>query len=338
MDVVTVFGVKWRTANYLEILIIVLVIALVLFFFTLLRYYQRLKDEKINDYQLFLFKLKRSGLSNFQVRIINNIVEILRLSNPNALLDRPALFESAIGKFLEFLQEKGEQKDSLASIIKDMAITYEKLYHPANFKKQLTSIAEIENRQIIYLEDDNGNVFLGKIVSKSSEYIYVRLFRSARMIQALSGQGHVKVYIWRVGDAEYIFETETAGLENDTVNLRIPEEFIRDKEFRRPYLDVVIPSTMTRIPDDPLESEETMPSTLFKLNDKEAVIRTPEPLNYRNSYTLEFEIMDYKVKTVTRIIANKIIKENNIYYYTVKYEKMSDASRNVLKKYLYENL
>ena len=98
MDIETVFGVIWRQASIFEITIIFLFISTIIFFLFLLKYNQVLKDRKIHDYQLFLFKLKRLGFSNFQIKIINNIVDILQLKDPNALPKDPELYEKAVGR------------------------------------------------------------------------------------------------------------------------------------------------------------------------------------------------------------------------------------------------
>ena len=180
MDIKTPFGVVWRIAPYSEFFIYVGLFILLLIFFLIIKYMQSLKEKKINDYQLFLFKMKRLGLSNFQIKIINNIVEILRLQNPVELLNKPEFFEKGIGKFFVFLREKNETKDSLLSICKDVTITYEKLYHPSAFKKPLNSLMEIEINQLLYFTTEEKDVYLGKIIGRSVNELTLLLFTSEK--------------------------------------------------------------------------------------------------------------------------------------------------------------
>jgi hypothetical protein len=48
--------------------------------------------------------------------------------------------------------------------------------------------------------------------------------------------------------------------------------------------------------------------------------------------------MDFNFSSYVRIIATKTVEEGSTMYYTVKFDEMSPSSRNVLKKYVYENL
>jgi hypothetical protein len=48
--------------------------------------------------------------------------------------------------------------------------------------------------------------------------------------------------------------------------------------------------------------------------------------------------MDYRIKTMTKIISSKTVEEGNAIYYTVKFDEMSPNALSVLKKYVYEHL
>ncbi|HOO70611.1 MAG TPA: hypothetical protein PK926_02540 [Spirochaetota bacterium] len=338
MEIITVFGVKWIKASYPQIAVIAAFLLFIGAFLGLLKYYQYLKNKKIHDESLFLFKMKRLGLSNFQIKLINNMVRTLKLSNPNELLEQSALFEAATGKFLQFLKSKTENLDALASICKDITITYEKVYNPGRYKKPLESISQIENTQLLYFTTEDGTVYLGKILTKVPDSLTLKLFRSIKELHSLRGEQPITVYIWRIGDAEYVFNSKTISLDKNILTIVLPESFIRDQEFRHPYIETILPMSIVKIEPDPVEEVENVTGTLFKINDYEAVIRTGTRLDYDTDYALSFEIMEFQFKIVTRIIANKTVEEGNIIYYTLKFTEMSDAARSVLKKYIYEHL
>ena len=338
MGVPTVFGFYWIKASSTEIL---MVLAFLLFLgatYALLRYNQFLKNKKIQDESLFLFKMKRLGLSNFQIKLINNLVKTLYLTNPNELLQNSALFEEAVGQFLRFLKKGGESMDSLFDICKDITITYERIYSPALYKKPLESMAQIENNQLLYFTTEDGTVYLGKIISKTAESISIKLFRILKELQALNAEQPLTVYLWRIGDAEYIFKSKTMGLDKNILNISMPAEFTRDKEFRHPFIDTIIPITITRADPGPLDEPENLAGTLFKINDYEAVIRAGSKFDYNHNYIIEFDAMDFKFHITARILANKTIEEGNIFYYTLKFIEMSDPARAILKRYMYEHL
>ncbi|MCP4137575.1 MAG: hypothetical protein GY754_41795 [bacterium] len=335
----TVFGVKFSVGTPTQIILLLLFFALVILLFGLIKYYRSQQARKFNDQQLFLFKMKRLGLSNFQIKIINNMVGILRLSNPTQLLTYSQFFESAVAKFLEFLREGNEAEDSLAAICKDITIIYEKLYHPANFKRPLESMSNIEKNQLLYFVTEKKEIFLGKIAEDVNEKgIILRLFRNPRRLQSLTGENPVKVFLWRSGDAEYSFITNTKKLENKLLTIEIPEEFSREREVRHPYCDLIVPASVLNADPGPAEEAEEISGTLYKINDFEVVVRVTEKLDYRHLYFIKFELMEFQFEIISKIIANKTIEEGNILYYTLKFENMSAPARDVLKNYMYEHL
>lgn len=334
----TIFGVRWPVATGPEYLIIFGLFLCLIFLVVLIRYNIYLKDKKINDYQYFLFKVKRLGLSNFHIKILNNMADILRLSNPSLLLDNPEYFESALGRFLTFLKEQKEREESASSICKDITIIYEKLYHNEFFRKPLEKIQEIETGQLLYFVTGSGNVYLGKITAKEDDTLSVMLFRNPRDIQKLSNAGEVKVYIWRVGDAEYEFSSEIISVINNEVVIGIPEHFKRDNEFRHPYLDVIIPTSVIKTEMKTMEGEDTSSGTMIKMNEYEIVVRINRKLDFKFQYLVEFNLMDFKINAKCSLIANKTIEDGALYYYTFKFNEMSEGAKRVLKRYIYEHL
>ncbi len=334
----TIFGVKWPTATPVELTVLIILFLLVGFIFILLKYMQHQKDRQLHDYNLFLFRTKRLGLSNFQIKVLNNIIDILHLSNPSDILRNPELFENATGKFLTFLKNENEEEKSFSSICKDLTITYEKLYHGVKFKRPLDNLREIEINQLLYFITEKNEIFFGKVVSISNNGITLKLFRPPKELQALGVNQNVTVYIWRVGDAEYTFKTIIEDVEGNLFTLAIPETFSRDKEFRHPYLDVIIPCSVTTQKKGIKEEQKPENGTVFKINDYEAVIRLGGNLDYMESHTLSFTINEFKFEITCKIISNRTINEGNVFYYTMKFEEISEAALNVLKNYIYEHL
>ncbi len=338
MDITTPWGVKWPMESFGEITLYIAFVLLIIILLGVIKYLQMIQEKKINDHQLFLFRLKRTGLTNFQIKIINNMVETLRLSNPTELLSNSDLFEKAVGKFLHFLRSSEEKEDSLTSICRDITITYEKLYHPSDFKKPLESMNDLETEKLIYLMTKTENVYLGKITGKEKENLIVKLFREGKNLKDLSEEQTIRVNVWRPGDAEYMFTTETVKIDSNILTIAIPDEFTRGKEFRHPYLDVIVPVTVKQIPKSTIQEPEEMKATIFKLNDYEAVIRISKNLDYSRDYIINFEIMEYIFDLKAKIISNKTIEEESIFYYTFKFLDTSEAGQKVLKRFMSENL
>ncbi len=338
MDIETVFGVKWRLASYPEILVIIGLIITALLIFIIIRALQYLKYKKIHDHQLFLFRMKRIGLSNFQIKIMNNLIETLNITNPNLIFDKPELFEKAVGKFFDFLKRMNESGDTLESICKDTTITYEKLYYPSRYKKPLNNLAEIETSQLLYFVTEQHAVFLGRIISTRDNSLLIQLFGSARYISLLNRDTGIHVFIWRVGDAEYEFKSKIQRIDGTVIQIEIPEDFIRDKEFRHPYIDVLVPAELKKLGAGVNDEDSLIQATLLKLNDYEAVLRLSRNLDYRSNYEIDFDLMEFQVKASVRILANKTIEDGSIFYYTVKFQDMSDVAEKVLRKYIYEHL
>jgi len=86
------------------------------------------------------------------------------------------------------------------------------------------------------------------------------------------------------------------------------------------------------------ELTQEMPCTIYKINDYEAVLRVTHKLDYRFRYIIELNVMDFNVRIITRLIATKTVVERDSFFYTVKFDEMSESANNVLKKYIYEHL
>lgn len=338
MDVPTIFGFSWKVAKAGDFAAMAITIAAVIVIFILIKVILSKITRDNNARQLFLFKMKRSGLSNFQIKIINNMVNILNLKNPNQIFENSEFFEDAIGKFLLYLREQHEKDETLAGICRDISITYSRLYHKTTFKKPLDVLEEIEDNQLLYFRSETGHVYLGKIISKEPGFLYVKLFRSPRELRSLGGVNNIKVYIWRLGDAEYVFDSNTAGLDNNVVTIEAPEKFTRANEFRHPYLSLILPVVLEKVKKSADEQDEKNSGSLIKINDYEAVIRLDYKIESKNEYFTEFDLHGFKFRILSGIIGARTFEERGGVYYTIKFIDMSEEEKTVLKGYISENL
>ncbi len=323
----------WQVGSVQNILIFLVIITVIvggLFF--LYSVYVKYRNNQIHDHQLFLFKLKKIGLSSFQIKLLNNLIEILRLTNKLDIFTNPVLIETAIKKFIQYLHNQHEPEDSIASIAKEITIIYDKLFFPSIFKKPLDSLLDLELNQILYFSSPDKKIFLSKLIGKTVREFEIDILNDEF---SFAINDLLNVFIWRIGDAEYVFETNITGIEKNIVTITIPPEFSRGKEVRHPYIEILTPSILKEADS---KDDKKIAATLYKINDYEAVIRVNEKLNYNKSYNLEFEIDDFKFEILVRILSNKIIEEGATKYYTLKFEQMSEPARAILKRFMYDHL
>ena len=340
----TIFGVEWPIPDIIGISLTLLFLLLILGFYLLFRYNQSLQSKKSQAQQLFLFKTRQLGLSNFQVRMLNGIVDTLRLADPMKIMEGPELFESAIGSFLTLLSEKHEKGESLAPICQDLIITYEKLYHPTAFRRPLERISDIEDRQLLYLTTRDETVFIGKLIKKEDSRFVLQVFRSPQRIVTIREGEPLTVFLWRAGDAEYTFNSKLLAVGPNTVEIEVPQEFDRGKEVRHPFVDVIIPCIITELiaaQEGQREEQRTpveMNGIIYKLHADELIMRIPRKLDYNKTYVISFTLADFKMRITAIIIAERTIHEENVYYNTFRFIEISDAAKAILKKYISEHL
>jgi c-di-GMP-binding flagellar brake protein YcgR len=338
MEDQTILTLKWKPTTTNEIIAFFCILVIPILVIIIIKLYQRYKNIKIHDSQLFLFKLKRLGLSNFQIKIINNLIEILRFSNPNTLLGNPEFFESAVSRFLTHARGSGESEEPLSMISKDLSIIYDKIYYPTRAKKPIRSIQDLGENQLIYFTLDSNKVFIGKIISWDSKNLYFKTFGSAAEMQAIPKNKMHTFHIFRLGDAEYSFDANVLGHEYGTLIVEIPKEINRGEESRHPYIDVIIPAQISKIGSLD-EVVEKISCTIYKINEYEAVLRVNMKLDINYQYNLEFNALEFNFIIVSKIIVEKTVEEESgIFYYNLKFKEMSAGASNVLKKFVYELL
>ncbi len=344
MEIITVWGVKWRIAPVWEVILGIVIIGLVIAFFGLLRYYQQLKKKKVSAYQLFLFKTKQKGLTNFQSKILHSMAETLNLFKPELIFTKPELFESAIGNFMAYLMNSGETRDSLESICKDLIITYEKMYHPSQFREPLHHLHALELNTMLYFKSEDDNVAIGKVDTITPDTIHIRFFRKPKFIIDRFANNRIEVFFWRSGDAEYSFTTSVLEITDGIIQVAIPETFERGKEVRHPYVEVIIPCVIKETGKQGAKGstgktqQQEIRGTMYRFNEYEAVTRVNRELDYDTEYSIRFELSDFNIEIMAQLLSDRTVTEENVYYVTFRFVSMSDAAKNIIKKYIAEHL
>ncbi len=339
MDIVTVFGSIWRVEPMTNVLTFLAVFLGVLFAIIAgFKYLEMQKSKHAHDYQLFLFRMKKMGLTSFQIKLINNMAANLQLDNPVVLLTDQSRFEKALAGFLAFLRSKKEGRETLVSICRELTITFDRLYSETGYLPPLEKISELEINQMVYFFIPSGDVYLGLLTERNDTFFTLRLFRPKGELAQLVPDTPLNVFFWRVGDAEYSFDARVTGLENQTLRISMPESFKREREARHPYLEIMLNAELVLVPPRPVIEPVYYKATIFRINDYEAVLRVPAQLNFQSQYRLEFELAGYKFSINCRLVAGRTVTEGELNYYTLKYIDMSEASKKVLLAYVHDHL
>lgn len=346
MEIITVFGVRWRVAPLWEVGLTLFVILLVITFFALLRYHQYLKLKKSSLEQLFIYKARQRGLTGYQVRILQHIVTVSKLSSPEIIFINKALFENGLVKFLQYIAKSKEVTEDLKDIFKDIVITFEKIYNPIEYQEPLNSIDEISADTLVCGYSNSGRAFLAKMMLIAEDAIHCRYFRKPGELPDEIITEPVTIFLFRNGDAEYSFETEITAIQENTIILKKPEAIKRGKEVHHPFIQTLIPcSIQKKMTDKEVEEAiiqhddgEPVNGTIERLNEFEAVVRIEKTLQYQYEYTLFFTLENFRIEIVSKILASRTITKEKIIYYTFKFIEMSEAAQNVISKYVKERL
>jgi hypothetical protein len=102
MDVYNpIFKITWPGPGALGISIVLFMIFIGIAVYMLLLYLRMKERERLHNNQLFLFQVKRRGLNNFQIKILNSLAEQMNKINPTRIVANEALFESLLSNFME---------------------------------------------------------------------------------------------------------------------------------------------------------------------------------------------------------------------------------------------
>jgi len=314
-------------------------------------YYFRLKEQtRIQNYQLFLFQVKRKGLSNFQIKILRNMSAYLKLANPRDLVSNAALFESSLADFTGYIKSQNEERENITDIIRDIAVIHKKIFSKTPYLKPFESMSDLEDAEIIYLTDDVNNVFPGKVTGRGSGFVSITLFTPAKNLKLFENEKPVALHVLRLDDAEYMARTVTAGIEMNQLKVKDTTEITKEREFRHPYINVMLSAFITiekptvQEPDDMAESAdktnltESLEFTVVQLNEYECVLRSTMQLGFDRHFPLIFQLDTFKLSAMARVISSRTVEKESVYYLTMKFTEMSDSGRAVLRKFIAESM
>lgn len=337
------FGTEepWPSINPVIAAIVAGIFMLIAVFLLLLRYSYRLKEAKIKADQLFLFKAKKIGLSNYQFKILRGLVDILKLNDPNPILSDKTLYEKAIGSFLSYLSKTSQEGDTAISVCRDIIIIHEKIFNPSVYRKPMKSLRELEPGALVALFSEQKDSCIAKVIAADDATVSLQLFRKEG-IPASLGHGKASLYIWRTGDAEYSTEVTVREIAGNIITVGYSDTLARGKEVRLPYLDVMIPCKLTvetkAENNEEAAGETTIAGMIYRVNENEAVVRLAAKIDYGKNYALAFTIDDFNIKFICRILAEKSIQEENAFFITFRFLEGTEVARNVLKRYIAEHL
>jgi hypothetical protein len=330
----TVLGVKWPMITSPQVALIVLIVSLVFLILVVLKIRDILKRKEYLIYQLFFFKAKQLGLTDFQTKILNNLIKYINLKNKSEIFQDYNIFEKSLGKFMSFLQNQREQADTLYEISKTLIKIHEKLYHPTIYKKPIERISEIEINLLLSFFNEKNNVYIGRMLAIDPDKIELRLFRKTRQFTTLINN-KIKAYLFRIGDAEYTFDSKVLKIDRDKIDIILPDKIVRGKEVSHPYVDTIIPCLI--IEEAEKLKTRKIQGIIVKLNQSEAIIKCNTIILYHDNYTVEFSIENFKIVITAVPIGTKTINENQIYYYSFMFNEISEEAQHVLHYYIIEH-
>ncbi len=321
---------------------LVLVIAALVF--ALVYIYRTMKEREkyINELQKKHRVQLRSiqlGFNSYQSKIYQELLGILKLEDPLELAGDPLLFEESAQKLLNRISELNEGVEPLDLMCKNLVITYEKLYHGSGTRTPLKNIRDVENNALIFLTDNMRSFIIGKIIGRGQEHLAVRPIAGTRDVSPVSPDTVLNGYIYRAGDAEYTFVTTVATSEETKLRIRVPGTFEVEAEAHHPFIEANIPCEIAV--DRPAEEaghEEIPPGLIFRLNDKELVMRATVKMDFNRNYGISFTISDFLIRIEGRVVREKYIKNTHVYYYNVVFISMTDVARKILKDYILEHI
>ena len=298
----------------------------------------REKQKQLYVQQLIMFKAKEKGLSNYQIKILRGITEILRREEAIELMGEPLIFEKYIKNFIKYIKQINTGNDTLETICRDIITIYEKIYHGNDIRRPLSSSAEIEKNTLLAVSSEKGDWYICKVkgVDIDDYILYIINTASGKDIQFASEE-EVNGIFFRGGDAEYRFSSVVVNNTGSLLKMNIPEKLERGEAVPHPLINVNIPCEITR-PGKPGEEWDTIAADLFRLNETEAVIRIDTRLKHGDGNEINFNISDFVIHSDIHVIGEKHISDLGTYYYNVKFTNISDAAKKVIYTFLESTL
>lgn len=342
---VNIFDVIWSTPAPTPLWVILLILTIIIAVFVFARLFSYVQSKQAKRHQLFLFKAKHLGLTNFQVKLVMGMANIIKLKEHELILKDSYYYELSIGNFLKYLQSKKESNESNMKIGKDIISIHSKLFLPSKERSPIDSLDKLEKGYLFYLVMENGEIFIGKFLNISDNSITLRLFRSAKDLRTLSPDANMTAYLWRTGDAEYIIDSKILSFKNNLLTITKPEALKRGKEMPHPLAGVNIPCVFHgfHLTETINENKEVKNSTetpseysgiIVKLNEYESIIRLGQEVAYNEIYNLVFKLDNRTLELDTKIIATKSIIAQKIFYYNLRFENLTEDERLQIRDYI----
>jgi hypothetical protein len=334
----TIFQMKWPLPGVVGISIVLGILLSAIIIYIVYKYFEAKEQKRIHDYQLFLFQAKRKGLSSFQIKILRNMASHLKLSNPRVLTTDSSLFESGLSDFLEYLKGQPEVSENLTAIFRDLSMIYERLYIVTMGRMSLESMVELEDGEILYITTESGAIYLAKVAGRGGNFLALKLFIPAKNLRDFDNEQKVSLHVIRINDAEYLINTVTMGIDLGFLRVKISDDITKEKEFRHPYVNVVIPAYVTVLSPDGTTEPQKIEGSMVKLNDFECILRMPASLNFEKEYPVAFELNKFNFNVNSKIISSKTVEGENVYYLTFKFLDLSEAGKTVLTRFMAETV
>jgi hypothetical protein len=318
-------------------IILFIALAAYILYYILRSYDRRYRSSIAEGQQLLLFKARQAGLSSYQFKILRGITDFLHLERPSLIADDPHLFERSIPRFLQYVISMGEKGESVVAICRDLVITYEKMYHRSSIRKPLSLLSDCELNTLLVISKSDGTHYIAKIKSYTQEDVVLHVFARPLQLQAIVPGADIKGMLWRSGDAEYDFSSVVISISGNEMEILLPREIVRGNPVTHPLVDIVMPCTLTIIGSQG-ESEGTIESDIFKLNETEALIRTRSPLDRTKTYSIGFMLSDFAIQSTALLMSERYITDRHAYYYNVRFSAISDAAKTVIGNYLVRHM
>ncbi|MBR5645539.1 MAG: PilZ domain-containing protein [Treponema sp.] len=210
------------------IIILILVILILVFLYTQFK-------SKIEFYITGL----DSKFSISDLNLLWNVAKYCELENPNALFFSLPALTKCMTKITSDASEEGNEKDPKIQVLLSKLFDFRtKLQNESDEKKGLNSTTGLEKGQKLRIILPGKGVFASKVLNNGKEII-VTVPRQKNLIPISSENwvGKViNVYLWRKGDARYVFDTTVVNhglfIGESSISLAHSNNMIRTQKRR----------------------------------------------------------------------------------------------------------
>ena len=327
-------------AGILSPFMILCLIALMIYIiYKIIKYIDFLeKQKKLYVQQLIMFKAKEKGLSNYQIKILKGVAEILRREEAIELMGEPLIFEKYIKNFITYIKQIYTGNDTLETICSNIITIYEKIYHGNEIRRPLAAPSELEKNILLAVSSKKGDWYICKLKNIENDCLILYIINTpAEKGSHFAAGDESNIIFFRGGDAEYRFTTTIVLNEGSLLKLKLPEKFERGESVPHPLIDVNIPCEISKS-GKPGEDRIITTADIFRLNETEAVIRYESKLKHGTGNEIIFTISDFIVHSEINVISEKQISEVGTYYYNLKFTTISDAAKRVIYTFLESTL